>query len=291
MSFQKKVDQLNVWSRGDERAPHKPLLLLLILGRHARALPDEVSFAEIEKELKGLLVEFGPPRQSIHHEYPFWYLRNDGIWKVTSDVPLRPRKSNAGIPVSELRKKNARGRLPRSVLDELEKRPKLIREVAQSILDSHFPDSLHDDIAAAVGLAFKSGLRRRRDPHFRGKVLMAYEYRCAFCGLDVRLGNVTIGLEAAHIKWHQANGPDTEENGLALCATHHKLFDFGALSFTDSGIIILSKQLNGSGKFRDRVLKHHGTPMRPPQDPAHVPSKEYVSWHRKQVFKEPARAL
>ena len=120
---------------------------------------------------------------------------------------------------------------------------------------------------------------------------MAYEYSCAICGLDVRLRNVTIGLEAAHIKWYQAHGPDVEANGLALCATHHKLFDFGALSLTDSGIIILSKQLNGSGDFLDRVLRHHGTTVRPPQDPAHTPGNKYISWHQKWVFKGPARAL
>ena len=101
----------------------------------------------------------------------------------------------------------------------------------------------------------------------------------------VRLRNVTIGLEAAHIKWHQAQGPDIEENGLALCATHHKLFDFGALSLRDDGTIILSRQLSGSGDFTDRVLKHHGTAVRVPQDPAHAPGNEYISWHQEQVFK------
>ena len=48
------------------------------------------------------------------------------------------------------------------------------------------------------------------------------------CGYDVRLGNRELGLEVRHIKWHQAGGPDTEVNGLALCVLHHKLFDCGA---------------------------------------------------------------
>ena len=89
MSFREKVDHLNVWSRGDERAPHKPLLLLLVLGRKLQDLPDEVSFAEIEEKVTDLLVEFGPFRQSYHPEYPFWRLQNDGIWEVTSDMPGR----------------------------------------------------------------------------------------------------------------------------------------------------------------------------------------------------------
>ena len=291
MSFREKVDQLTVWSQDGERAPHKPLLLLLVLARRSQRLPDEVSFAEIEEKLTDLLVEFGPLRHSYHPEYPFWRLQQDGIWEVTSDIPLStPLHANA--LVTELRQNNARGRLPQWASDELRANPGLLIEVAESTLDRHFPDSLHEDIAAAVGLALKADVRhRRRDPRFRGKVLMAYEYSCAICGLDLRLGNVTIGLEAAHIKWRQVDGPDVEENGLALCATHHKLFDFGALSLTDSGIIILSRKLNGYGDCSDRVLKHHGTTVRPPQDPAHSPGKKYVSWHQEQVFKGPARAL
>ena len=246
---------------------------------------------ELGKRLKGLLVEFGPSRQSYHPEYPFWRLQNDGIWEVTSDIPLRSRVSNTDVQVTELRQKNARGRLPQSALDELRASPRLLKEVARSILDSHFPYSLHEDIAAALGLAFKADVRPRRDPRFRDKVLMAYEYSCAICGLDVRLRNVTIGLEAAHIKWHQAQGPMSKKTGWP-CARHiTSSLTSEALSFTDSGIIILSKQLSGFGESTDRVLKHHGTAVRPPQDPAHTPGNKYVLWHRKQVFKGPARAL
>ena len=64
-------------------------------------------------------------------------------------------------------------------------------------------------------------------------MLTAYEWRCAVCGLDVRLGSVSIILEAAHIKWHQAGGPDEESNGLALGVLHHKAFDLGALPSPD----------------------------------------------------------
>ena len=77
--------------------------------------------------------------------------------------------------------------------------------------------------------------RQRRDPNFRANVLRAYEYRCAVCGFDVRLGPSPVALEAAHIKWHQAGGPDLEVNGLALCVLHQRLFDRGAFT--------LSKQL------------------------------------------------
>ncbi len=61
-------------------------------------------------------------------------------------------------------------------------------------------------------------------------MLLAYQYRCGVCGHDLRLGSQTIGLEAAHIKWFQAQGPDIVPNGLALCSLHHKIFDLGAFA-------------------------------------------------------------
>src|SRR6185503_19127739 len=89
------------------------------------------------------------------------------------------------------------------------------------------------DILDAVGLDLsltETVTRRKRDPAFRGRVLTAYEYACAVCGFDVRLGGHALGLEAAHIQWHQAGGPDVEPNGLALCSLHHKAFDLGAFT-------------------------------------------------------------
>jgi putative restriction endonuclease len=37
----RQFDQLNVWSRGDQRAPHKPLLVLYALGRWSRGETSE----------------------------------------------------------------------------------------------------------------------------------------------------------------------------------------------------------------------------------------------------------
>ena len=44
--------------------------------------------------------------------------------------------------------------------------------------------------------------------------------------------SIFVGLEAAHIRWHQFSGPDINENGLALCSIHHRLFERGALCNT-----------------------------------------------------------
>ena len=48
-----------------------------------------------------------------------------------------------------------------------------------------------------------------------------YGYRCVICGFDLRLDNDPLAVDAAHIRWHQAHGPNIVSNGLALCALHH----------------------------------------------------------------------
>src|SRR5262245_22127381 len=95
-------DGLNLWKRGDQHAPHKPLLVLYSLARWARGERGDLPFREAEPDLAALLREFGPPRQSYHPEYPFWRLRNDGVWEVSAAAPLKARQSNTDPPKSEL---------------------------------------------------------------------------------------------------------------------------------------------------------------------------------------------
>lgn len=96
-----RFDDLAVWKQGDQRAPHKPLLILYALGRWQRGL-TEVSFREAEPELTGLLREFGPPRKSDHPEQPFWRLQRDGVWTVAtpSDLPLKTGDSIPRVAVA-----------------------------------------------------------------------------------------------------------------------------------------------------------------------------------------------
>jgi putative restriction endonuclease len=119
-------------------------------------------------------------------------------------------------------------------------------------------------------------------------VLRAYEYRCAVCGFDVRLGSVSIALDAAHIRWHQAGGPDVESNGLALCVLHHKTFDIGAFTVTD-GVLLVSDQANGTAGFQESLLAYHGKPIRAAQRTDWEPVEEYLEWHGREVFKGAAR--
>jgi putative restriction endonuclease len=105
--------------------------------------------------------------------------------------------------------------------------PELVTRVARTVLDEHFPTSLHSDILAKVGLdvgvaerpAEPYAARARRDPCFAPAVLHAYEYRCAVCAYDGQVGKISVGTEAAHVKWFSHGGPDVVENGLSLASS------------------------------------------------------------------------
>jgi putative restriction endonuclease len=283
---------IRVWARGDERAPHKPLLLLYALGRCSRGEPRLIPYADVDRDLRSLLVQFGPRRKSQHPEYPFWRLQNDSLWELRGAELARPRASNNDAKKNELLKHRVEGGFPEAIFAALRAKPRLLAAVAQGLLDESFPASMYEDILGAVGLDLPLGVvRSSRDPAFRCRVLTAYEYRCAVCGFDVQLGSVSLGIEAAHIKWHQAGGPDVETNGFALCALHHKLFDRGAFTVSASGRVELSEQLRGSTGFRELLLAHHGQPVRPPPNPGHRPGAQFLAWHHKEVFQGPARYL
>jgi putative restriction endonuclease len=100
---------------------------------------------------------------------------------------------------------------------------------------------------------------------FRARVPTAYEYRCAVCGFDVRLGSVSVALDAAHIRWHQAGGPDEERHGLALCVLHHKLFDLGAFTLAPGCRLLVSDQVNGTSGVEEALMRHHGGRVKPAQ--------------------------
>jgi putative restriction endonuclease len=280
------VSGLNVWKRGDQRAPHKPLLLLYALGRCLRDEKRLIPFEDVDEDLKKLLLEFGPPRKSYHPEYPFWRLQNDGLWEIPDAEELRKRESNCDVPKSILLKNNARGGLKKDIHQLLCRDRQLLAEMVSQILNANFPASIHEDILQAVGIDLEDTLRTTtaRDPSFRHRILRAYEFQCAVCGFNVRIGDSLVALEAAHIKWHQAGGPDLENNGIALCSLHHKLFDRGAFTISEDMKLKVSEIAHGTTGFKEWLLDFHDKVIRPPQRQSYYPGPHFVQWHVREVF-------
>jgi putative restriction endonuclease len=278
------------WTHGDRRAPHKPLLLLLALARVQRPDGRWLRFAEVEEQFRALLEAFGPAGSARNPHYPFWRLRNDGLWEVPDAPLLESSQTSAGdVSLTALRISNARGGFRTDLYERLRSDPRLANSAATQLLADGFPASLHESILEAVGFPWILDARRRRDPRFREEILRIYERRCAVCGYDGRLGTVDLAIEAAHIKWHAAGGPDMPDNGLALCSFHHVALDRGALSLDDSLRILVSQHAHGRSQTELLLLRFAGEPLGRPQRGSPLPAEEFLRWHRAEVFRGPAR--
>lgn len=279
----KKFESIKTWGVGDKRAPHKPLLILFALGQ-LQSNKESLAYRLVDEKLTSLLEEFGSSK-NLRPYYPFVRLANDKIWAFDKPYLIETYPgADPGKPY--LLEHDIHAGFSNDVLGAFRQYPDLIAVVAQSILDSNFPESLHSEILLAVGLTLELTQKKRsRDAAFRDKVLVAYGYQCAVCGFNVRLSNHSIALDAAHIKWHQAGGPDTEVNGLALCSLHHKLLDLGAYKLTEDLVIKISDRVNGTSGLDEWLLRFHDHPIRFPQSKKYYPQPEYVVWHWNEVFK------
>lgn len=289
-----RIGSIRRWSKAGERAPHKPLLLLYTLGRLQQTGASEVRYADAEPVLRQLLRDYGPSRTTTP-AYPFHHLQSDGLWTVSA------ASGAPGPSPRKLRESGAVGRLDPAFEGALRSDATLLVLVARALLDANFPDSLHDDLCAAVGLdldalevsAMRARARRlrRRDPSFREAVLVAYEYRCAMCEYDGRLGTEAVGLDAAHLRWWAFDGADRVDNALCLCTLHHKLLDRGVVGVTSEHEVAVSSHFVGRGWAAEQlVLRLVGRPLVDPQRGMPPPAEENIEWHGRQVFRQPARS-
>jgi len=131
--IRRRFDEIVVWKRGDERAPHKPLLLLLALAWLRQGKPRLLPFAAYEKPLATLIGRFSTSKGAAHPEYPFWRLQADKLWEVPGGDALESRASNSDPKKSELLEKGIAGGFR--------------DDVFRTIADDH---QLYDDLVAAI---------------------------------------------------------------------------------------------------------------------------------------------
>ena len=104
-----QIEGINIWKKGAQRAPHKPLLLLYALARSRRNRNRFLPYTEVDEKLRQLLIDFGPTRRSYHPEYPFWRLQNDGIWELKNAENISLRTGSTDAKKNDLVKYNVLG--------------------------------------------------------------------------------------------------------------------------------------------------------------------------------------
>ena len=259
-----------------------------------------VPYEQIDKELTQLMRRFGPHRKHYKTHYPFWRLQQDKVLEVTEANRLRLNNSGDAF-VSELRQFQIHGGLTLPDYRILQSNPALAQRIAESLVGKHFPPSLHEEILASTFFPLSASYsdevenrddwlltrRRWRDPSFRPRVLSAYGSTCAVCEFSVRFVDQPLAIEAAHIKWHEYKGPPIVENGIALCALHHRLFDRGAFTILPDLKVKVSPAVQGVGvdytlgQYDSKTLR--ATPLKG----FPLPHPKFLRWHGKEVFRSP----
>ena len=306
-----RFGSLRVWGGNGQRAAHKPLLILWALGRCLSGAERRVPFSVVDRELGRLLFAFGP-RQATRSEYPFWRLCNDGVWEVDrTDVATT---SSGDALRRSLLARNVRGGLLEDDYDAFRENPALAYQVADWLIDAHFPETYREDILTATGIAasrlslaaqqleirenrgeYQLTRRRKRVPGFREAVLQAYGDRCAVCGLKIRVAELPIAVvEAAHIHWLKDAGPSNVPNGLALCVMHHRLFDRGAFTVKqveeEDYRVLVATSVDGPGS-RDALGRFANGRLRVlPAQSSQRPDVQHLNWHARQVFRSHTHA-
>jgi len=113
---------------------------------------------------------------------------------------------------------------------------------------------------------------RLHQARFRGRVVPAYNSQCAICRLkELRL------LDAAHILSDVLEaGEPTIQNGLSLCAIHHRAFDQNLIGVSPDYIVHVSRRLleDEDGPMLDLLKGFHERSLSVPSRSADRPDRE-----------------
>ncbi len=271
------------------KALNKPITLLWLLGQYHLSRITDFHFVELEKVVGSIIEDYTGILNIVD---PFWRLQNDGIlfFPLAENMQIQ----STGRPAVRDFREYGHAFFTEQFLNFISESNNLTK-YCESLLLEFFPGSYDDDVLERTGLLEERDdhvrriiqiSRRPRNPLFRSKIIDAYNSRCAICGFQLFMGGSLIANEAAHIKWHNSMGPDTVQNGLLLCNLHHKLFDCGVYTLSDDYTLSVSKKVpEDSESVKRWILDYKNRPILLPQDPLLYPGREFLSWHRKYVFK------
>jgi putative restriction endonuclease len=137
-------------SHQGEPTIHKPALLLASLGCVAQGRPRLVPFEELEAIVTTGLARIGNPTQVRVH-YPFWRLRNDGMWEVPeADQVISNRAGD--VSARALRQAGARGGFAEAIFLRLRANPSLLESIAIALAAEAFPGTDRATALRAFGV-------------------------------------------------------------------------------------------------------------------------------------------
>jgi putative restriction endonuclease len=115
---------------------------------------------------------------------------------------------------------------------------------------------------------------------FRVLVTDAYDRRCTITN-----ERTLPALDAVHIKPYSDSGGHRVDNGLLMRRDLHALFDRGYVTVTPDLSLEVSRRIREEFENGRDYYRLDGRLIRPPANPLHRPSVEYLEWHNEHVFR------
>jgi putative restriction endonuclease len=305
-------------SRSGGVAPNKPVLLLSIIElisqgeikRNQIPLSPEliVTFLKLWSHLE--------PIRKPDIGLPFYHLMSDGFWHyqmkpgleslIAAKVKIRtPSTIRETVEYAYLddqlwqllqNESDAYGGKPRTVLtqtlidswfsDKTENITSLLQVNAFAELQEQLqrsggkvykPEELEDEQAVIV-----------RDGAFRKIIVSTYNYRCAFCGLQVLDSFSQNIVDGSHIKPFSQFYDDRIDNGLSLCKNHHWAFDRFWFTIDDDYTIIVSGNLREQSPNAKPMREFMGDRISLPAHEKYYPRLDALQWHRQEFLRRSA---
>lgn len=131
--LQNAIADITIWKKGDQRAPHKPLLLLYVLSQYKHGHKRLFDYkTEIQQPLLDLLNSFGPQRKKHYPNMPFWRLKGDGFWQLENVEACINLLYQSKEPSSKLLAEcHAQGGFDEATYQLITSKPKQIDKLAQ----------------------------------------------------------------------------------------------------------------------------------------------------------------
>jgi putative restriction endonuclease len=289
-----KLAKLNPDKALGDPAPHKPLLLLVLLDMAERGelrrqelpLNPELAF----RFCAMWKVVAHRRRQRPDVRYPFHHLKTNGFWSALDEdgkpsthrnltrLAVLPSDFLAFLKDPDSRDKARRLLIAKYFADPTER----IALYELAGLPSPSEEQIRRDAA------YKSpeeAQNQGREIRFRLRIVALYDYTCALTGYRLMTVSGTSIVDAAHIHQFSDSRNNDLRNGVALCKNAHWLFDKGLWTISqDYRIIVATDRFAEDSPDQRSLRQYHGEKLRLPSDHELWPNPIHLAWHQKHRF-------
>ena len=274
-------------------APHKPLLLLVVLELAKAGLIN----APLLKLTPELAFRFSVYWSIVAHRrsqppdfrLPFHHISSSKLWKPV-DVDGRESKhrdTTASVLLTEeffkaLQSKVFCQSAGYTLISNYFEHTEQIALYELAGFDPPFDSSHLDELAIQADNEARAEGRTAR---FRVDVVAAYCHTCALTGYRITTITGHSIVDAAHIHQFASSRNDDPQNGIALCKNAHWLFDLGLWSIDDNyRVVVADDAFQEECPAQESLISMAGKRLILPRDNRCWPCPSHITWHRTNCF-------